>query len=711
MADPKRMKRAAIGGWLVRCCTVAVSLGLSAQIAGAVTVTVATGNGVQGGSLTLTLSLTRQSADPILAGTQVDVLFHTSQIQIGGACSDTGASCNGSSDCAATASCNFPCAPDPRLIHQSFSATLVTTVRPPDPTGTARLRLAIFDNIQFPTASFDTGALATCTFQVPANAVPNQPVSLTTDRVVVSDNNDDTVPGVQVQVNPGTILPAPTLTPTPTVTPTPYPCFVDKDCPLGQVCGSDKRCQPAPTPTPTIACPDQNCPDGLTCVSGICRDLSTPTPTPTPLPTCMTDQDCVNLEGSGFHCRAGVCVPIRECDRSDPTVDLKNCRGDRETCVNDECECGGDCNLDGYVFGNEITQMICVLNEQPQCPLSSTCPAGDFNGDGHITGDEVCQAVTNLGLGCPAEGQPLVFGFDRSNETRSLDIGSASGFPGDSVTIPISLSIPGDSNPADGDVATAQLDLIFDTTVLDIPDPASACTVDPRLQATDATFTFLPQTPNTPAGMARLRLFVGNLDLCPGGAVLSVMAFTQGTLLSCTFHIDPSAPAGDSPLTAERLNVGDPLGDSFGTASTSGNVKVLLPPTGTPTATATAGTPTAGTPTATPIVGTPTATPIVGTPTATTTAATATPAAATPTRTPVPTNTSAPTSSVPATNTPAPPKTSTPTPTGAKSPTAVGGGGGGGCNIAAPAPATDHPLLWLLVMPATLLVRRRSFGR
>ena len=41
---------------------------------------------------------------------------------------------------------------------------------------------------------------------------------------------------------------------------------------------------------------------------------------------------------------------------------------------------------------------------------------------------------------------------------------------------------------------TAQLDLLFDTTVLDIPNPATDCTVDPRITATDASFTFLPQT-------------------------------------------------------------------------------------------------------------------------------------------------------------------------------------------------------------------------
>src|SRR5262249_21624762 len=83
---------------------------------------------------------------------------------------------------------------------------------------------------------------------------------------------------------------------TATVTATPtqmIPCHQDTDCPLGQVCGSEGVCVPAPTPTPTIACTDtQDCPPGLVCVQGSCRDLSTPTVTPTPLPTCTTDQDC-----------------------------------------------------------------------------------------------------------------------------------------------------------------------------------------------------------------------------------------------------------------------------------------------------------------------------------------------------------------------------------------------------------------------------------
>src|SRR5262249_9685077 len=146
----------------------------------------------------------------------------------------------------------------------------------------------------------------------------------------------------------------PTATPTntgpPENTPTPkIPCNENGDCPVGQVCGPDKVCVPAPTPTPTIACTDTSqCPPDEVCVLGVCRNLSPPTATPTPLPTCTTDADCPD----DMVCRAFVCVPKRPCTTQ------QDCRGVRELCLDDFCECGGDCNLDGLVFGTEITTMV-----------------------------------------------------------------------------------------------------------------------------------------------------------------------------------------------------------------------------------------------------------------------------------------------------------------------------------------------------------------
>lgn len=365
----------------------------------------------------------------------------------------------------------------------------------------------------------------------------------------------------------GTKTPTPTVTPTPTPT---VPCFVDTDCNHGQVCDPiEKVCKPAPTPTPRTPCTKpEDCPSGQKCgPDGFCELIVTPTPTitPTPLPTCTTDTDCLE---PGTHCRAGVCVPVRECTETDISL----CRGSREACVAGTCECGGDCNLDGLVLGNEVTRMVCVLTHQ--CTLSdpvSGCAAGDFNGDGQITGSEVCTAITNLGLGCPGEGQALMNG-KAASEARSLDIGSASGAPGETVTISVDLS-------GGGNVATAQMDLLLDGSVLEIPaDASTACAIDPRINATDAAFTFLPQTPGTDPGVARMRLFVADLMLCRNDEPYPLTPFDQGPILSCEFRINPLAAVGTHTLTAERLNIGDPRGNEYIAGFTPGTVTVTAPP-------------------------------------------------------------------------------------------------------------------------------------
>jgi hypothetical protein len=689
MADPTRLKRAVGGGWIARSCAVALSLLLADQAFAVVTVTVGTNDGVPGGNLTLTMGLMRAATDPSVASADVDVIFDTTQIDMIGTCSNSGANCRNYDSCG-QGTCMLPCQLDPRLTQQALTATLGAP--PPVATGHGRLRLLVYDDPDFPSASFDSGPLVTCTFEVAGNAQPNQPVSLTTERLQVAQPCVSTpdgctfppIPDAQAQTMPGMILPPPT--PTVTATP-PIPCRFDQDCPLGQVCDSTTMvCKPAPTPTPTIACPDGTCPDGLTCVNGICVDLSTPTVTPTPLPTCTTDQDCVDLEGSGFQCRAGVCVPIRTCDDTQPPSSWTNCRdpGLRETCVNDICECGGDCNMDGYVYGDEITVMTCILSEDPSCPLSG-CKDGDLNQDGHITGDEICMAARyNLGLGCPGEGQPLIFGQDVSLGTRSLDVVGDSGLPDTNVTIHVNLA-----NPAaveEQPVATAQLDILFDTAVFDIPDATTACSIDPDLTSTNTSFTFLPQTPSTPASQARLRLFVGELDLCSENVPPSIQPIRLGPLVSCTLHIKSTAPAGPSTLVAERLNIGDPHGIDFTAVSTNGTVNVLeFTPTITPTGTATS------TPTNT-VLATPTNT-AANTPTNT----------VTPTATNTATNTITPTATNTGTNTP----TQTP-----RVPVPEGGGGGGcSCGIEPAGTRTaTATLLWLAVPIGLMLWRRRYRG-
>jgi hypothetical protein len=62
------------------------------------------------------------------------------------------------------------------------------------------------------------------------------------------------------------------------------------------------------------------------------------------------------------------------------------------------CECTGDCNLDGSVFGNEITIAVRILGGDD--PLEE-CSAIDANGDGEVFANEITLAVINLGEGCP----------------------------------------------------------------------------------------------------------------------------------------------------------------------------------------------------------------------------------------------------------------------------------------------------------------------
>jgi len=355
-----------------------------------------------------------------------------------------------------------------------------------------------------------------------------------------------------------TVVPTPTAGP-PTPTPTRMiPCHQNTDCPVGQVCGPDEVCIPAPTPTPTIACTnDDNCPSGLFCVMGVCRDLSTPTATATPLPTCVTNEDCPD----GTECRAMVCVPPRPCDTQ------LECRGIREACLNGDCECGGDCNLDGIVFGSEITKMVCIVSGM--CQISS-CPAGDINQDGHVTSADVTLAVLNLGLGCPGEGSPLIYALDRTTETRTLEVGPISGIPGENVNVDISIS-GGD------EVTTAQVDILYDQSLLQVAEGEPACSLDSRILDISPNFEAevqLPQVPMNPPGQGRLRVAV--VDKAP-----PIASFGPGVLFHCQFRIQPGAAPGSAQLSYDlnRLEIADFGANKFNAQVTGGAITINPPTT------------------------------------------------------------------------------------------------------------------------------------
>ena len=369
---------------------------------------------------------------------------------------------------------------------------------------------------------------------------------------------------------------APTPTPEPTATPEPVPCALDTDCDTGTVCGPDGICIPAPTPTPTIPCTDDvDCPTGLVCQGDVCVDPSTPTPTSTPLPTCEMDEDCECPDGMSEdecnRCRALVCVPPRPCTIETADTD---CRGDRETCVEGFCECGGDCNLNGLTFGSEITRMMCILGGV--CELNE-CFAADVNEDGQVTGCDVTLAMLNLGLGCPGEGTPLIFGALRTSEDRTIRIGTADPIQaaaGQFVEVPISLE-------GGAEVSTAHTDILVNTTEADIVVnvvPGSGanlpdCTLADRLQGTfDPTATRLPQVPST-EGVRRTRVAV--TDTIPD---FPVDSFGEGEIMTCRFRVGAGlAPGTVIPLMGDpnRTEVADFNGQPFNSVVADGAIEIV----------------------------------------------------------------------------------------------------------------------------------------
>ena len=355
-------------------------------------------------------------------------------------------------------------------------------------------------------------------------------------------------------------------TPTP-----PVFCQSDGDCDDGLACGQDGICFPKDTPTPTFPCSeDDDCPGPLLCSNDVCVDPATPTPTSSPLPICLVDDDCFCPGDTPVEvcdrCRAGVCVPPRPCEST--TADL-DCRGERETCPDGFCVCGGDCDLNGLVFGTEISTMLCQLGGT--CGADQ-CVTADVNEDGEITGCDVTLAVLNLGLGCPGEGTPLTFAETRTSETRTLSIGSAEGNPGQILEIVVSLE-------GGSEVTTAQTDILIPTDLVEIltligPDGAVLpdCRIDDRLAGVFRAEIRLPQLPRTPEGQRRIRLALVDTTL-----PLPLDSFSEGPVLRCKFRIDPLAEAEALiPLMGDptRTEMGDPAGQPFNSVVADGTIFV-----------------------------------------------------------------------------------------------------------------------------------------
>ncbi len=231
--------------------------------------------------------------------------------------------------------------------------------------------------------------------------------------------------------------------------------------------------------------------------------------------------------------------------------------------------CGGDCNLNGLVLGTEISTLMCQMGGA--CS-DDACVTGDIDEDGQVTGNDVARAVRNLGFGCPGEGVPLVYQPLRIGETRTIEIGSAMGFPGEIVDIVVGLE-------GGGEVSTFQTDILFDTRLVEIEVVVTAdgailpqCDLDPRLQGTFYAQARLPQLPISMEGLRRLRLAVVDIEL-----PFPLDSFEAGPVFSCRFRIDPSVEGNTSiPLMGDlgRAEVGDFNGGTFTSSVSDGSISV-----------------------------------------------------------------------------------------------------------------------------------------
>jgi hypothetical protein len=162
--------------------------------------------------------------------------------------------------------------------------------------------------------------------------------------------------------------------------------------------------------------------------------------------------------------------------------------------------------------------------------------------------------VTLLVLCSPAYAQP------------SVDVGSATGAPGDQVSFGVTI------NGLTQDIAAMQNDLGFDSnntpiaaTSMGTPD----CWVNPAIDKDDTQFAFRPNGCVGAACTAVRAIVISfhNATPIPDGA----------ELYRCSVDISPAAAPGDYPLTISNVLLATPSGDpvladgSDGVITVSGN--------------------------------------------------------------------------------------------------------------------------------------------
>jgi hypothetical protein len=197
---------------------------------------------------------------------------------------------------------------------------------------------------------------------------------------------------------------------------------------------------------------------------------------------------------------------------------------------------------------------------------------------GRATIDQVV-AATAAACRCAPRGNAALAA---ATGVPSVDVGSASGAPGEQVTFDVTLTTAGEL------VAGVQADIAFDS--LNTPLAATGtgrpdCMVNPDIDKSATAFAFQPPgcSGSSCTAFRALVLSFSNVDPIPDGSVL----------YTCNVDISPGAAAGSYPLAVSNVGMSTPDGQAIASAGTDGEIIVAGAPPPTPTATpAPAGPPT-----------------------------------------------------------------------------------------------------------------------
>jgi len=274
------------GRTLVVAWALALGIGVTSEARALVEVHVRGGNGIPGGTLAVTMSITSPDPeDPDIATVQADLIFETGQLQLIGTCPTGGGMCQTNGDCPGMELCQIPCEKNLDLTGQSFEAVIPSFQNVP--TGQRRVRLAflpVFDP-PLPIRLIPDGLLATCNFQIPADA-PLGPIFMTSDpiRFQVADDMAQIVEDAVIEIETGSIQ-EPTVTATPSETATETPTGnTETPTPTHTPTATEETATATPSNTPTGGTPTIT----ATITPTVTGGGGTLTPTPSHTPTSGT---------------------------------------------------------------------------------------------------------------------------------------------------------------------------------------------------------------------------------------------------------------------------------------------------------------------------------------------------------------------------------------------------------------------------------------